>query len=109
MNDYRLSLALSYFRERGEEYEISEMMELLGLTRDRLSELLESLLDEKLIEYSDNLLHITKKGLTRLIAQNQGDMIINQDTIEFLYIKPDNAQSFEHPYIPLKFFRKYSG
>lgn len=109
MNDYSLLLALTYFRERGAEYEISEMMELLGMTRDKLSELLESLLDKKLIEYSENLLQITKKGLTHLIAQNKGNMVINQESIDFLYIEPDTAQSFELPYVPLKFTKKYSG
>lgn len=109
MNDYVISLALAYFKEKGENYDIGEMMEMFGYTWARLSDLLDMIMERQLIAYSDNLIKITNKGLAYLIAHNQGNMNIRKDGIELLYIHPDKAQSIEKPYVPVKFLKKYHG
>ena len=108
MNDYCISLALTYFKEKRQDYIISELSELLGYNKIQVENLLSVLIDKNYLEYNESLLlSITGKGLTYLIAHNKAEMILKTDEIKPTYINPDTAISSEDPYVPRCFFKKY--
>ena len=69
MDQYRILLALSYFKEKKGQYSISELMLILGFNNKQISELIEFLLNNCFLEYNDDfLLVITDKGIEGIDA-----------------------------------------
>lgn len=106
MIDYTSLLALAYFREKKQEYTIGELMEILGLDTIQIKRLIESLLEVGYIEYYNNLLQISKKGLTRLISENQDALVLSSNDLKLKHIKPENSISVEDPFVPREFDQK---
>lgn len=106
---YNIVLALSYFKEKQNKYIISELMEILGYTQIQMDELLQKLFDEEYICYNEDLIVVTDKGITFLIANDCDDMGTNDKQYNMVRINPEEAMSFEEIYVPEKFNKKYSG
>ena len=106
MDKYVLLLALTYFRERGENYLISELMQIIGYNHNQTDDLILSMLEKGYIEYQQDLLSISGKGLAKLIAENQDEMVLCAEKIGLKYIQPENAVSYEVPYVPVNFQAK---
>lgn len=82
-------------------------MELLGITTTQVDKLIGMLLQEQYIDYEDSLLKITPKGMTFLIANNCGSIKTENPSNALCYISVEKAKSFDEPYVPIKFLKKY--
>lgn len=109
MEEYAVLIALAYFNELKDKYTINELAEILGYTHKRIEELTFYLLSNGYIEYVDNLLEISQKGLTLLIANEMEDFSFSPENINLIHINPDNALSITEPYVPKDFAKKYDG
>lgn len=109
MNNYIASLALTYFKEKREKYSISELMEMLGYNLNQIDELIYNLMHNEYLCYIDNLLSITKKGLTFLISNDNEDICLQADDYVIPHIDPQKALPIDTPYVPDKFVKKYKG
>lgn len=107
MDDYSISLALAYFKEKRERYVLGELAEILGYNSNQIAELVQNLLSQKYITYIDNLLAITPKGITLLILRNQDKLSIQEDGFIMSHIDPRNALSIDAPYVPVGFTKKF--
>lgn len=109
MSDYITSLAISYFREKHEKYLIGELMEILGYNRQQIDALIMRLMQEELLQYEDDLLCLSTKGVSYLIANDQAGISIQVEEINTPNINPQNALALDAPYVPVGFTKKYSG
>ncbi|MGI6028507.1 MAG: hypothetical protein ACOX81_03730 [Candidatus Heteroscillospira sp.] len=109
MSDYITSLALSYFREKREKYLISELMEILGYNRNQIDALIMHLMQEEFLRYEDDLLRLSTKGISYLIANDQAGVSIKVDEINRPHINPQNVLALDAPYVPVGFTKKYKG
>lgn len=109
MNNYIISLALSYFREKQEKYIISELMEILGYNRNQIDELIMYLMQKGLLQYENDLLCLSTIGITHLIANDQAGISVKVEEINKPHIDPQNALALEAPYVPVGFTKKYRG
>ena len=108
MVDYSTVLALSYFKEKGNKYVISELMEILGYTRTQIDDLMNELFAKDYIGYDDDMIHVSKKGMTFLIGNNYDDLSLNDQQFRMIKIDPNSAVSFDYPYVPEKFTKKFA-
>lgn len=106
MDNYVVLLALTYFKEKGENYLISELMQVIGYNLTQTEDLISALLEKGYIEYQQDLLNLTGKGLAKLISKNQDEMVLCADKICLKYIQPEKAVSYEVPYVPINFQTK---
>ena len=107
MNEYVVCLSLAYFLQKGEDYVISELMELLGYSRIQISELISWIVENDYIAYDNDLLRVTRKGFRFLISRDKTEIIIRKKTMGPLYIKEGTAQPLDVPYVPENFTKKY--
>lgn len=107
MIDYSKVLALSYFKEKGNQYVISELMEILGYTRTQIDNLMDELFAKDYIGYNDDMICVSKKGMTFLIGNNYDDLNLNDQQFKMVKIDPNSAVSFDYPYVPEKFTKKF--
>lgn len=82
-------------------------MEILGYNSYQINELISGLISKGFIEYAEDLLLITAKGITFLIANNQDKLSILSDNINTPHIHPEKAWPIETPYVPEKFTEKF--
>ncbi len=108
MSDYITSLALAYFREKREKYLIGELMEMLGYNRQQIDALIVRLVQEDFIQYEDDLLCLSPKAVSYLIANDQAEVSIQIEEINTPNINPKNALALDAPYVPIGFTKKYS-
>lgn len=106
MDKYVLLLALTYFKEKGENYQINELMQIIGYNRNQTDDLISTMIDKGYIEYQLDLLSISGKGLAKLIAENQDEMVLCADNIGPKHIQPEKGVSYEVPYVPVNFQAK---
>lgn len=109
MNNYSISLFLSYLKEKKENYSINELMRILGYTVKQMDEFISYLLSKKYIKYVNSLLCVTPKGFTFLISKNQDEFSIQEFKPSMSNIKPETALSIYYPYVPFGFDKKYKG
>lgn len=100
MVNYTSLIALSYFKQYGEKYMLSELIEILGMTSNKFDILLQELFDKKLIEYHNNLIRITDSGRVKLVANNMYHYNNNDQDYFVLYAKKDRVWPIDRPYIP---------
>ena len=106
MNDYIELLALSYFRKKQNNYEIHELMQILGFGQQQIDELIQKLITKNFIEYNMNLLQVTEKGLNYLLTLNCNNCDLNEDSYELFKLDKENVLSISNPYVPEKFLKK---
>lgn len=107
MDKYIVLLALSYFKQKGENYEINELMQILGLNSNQTDSLIMQLKNEGCIEYVDYSLKITEKGIRTLIASNAMYYQLNETEYDFDHIDKSKVIRIDEPYVPSDFLRKY--
>ena len=81
-------------------------MEILGIGVRGLDELVSQMVNRNLLEYDDYLLRITEKGRILLISENMDGYKESDDKYLNNKINPDEAWSFDAPYVPSKFRNK---
>jgi len=108
MNDYAFSLALSYFKEKKNNYILSELKEMLGYGSVQFEEMIFKLISDEYIAYKDDLLSITSKGIKFLIANDQIGSVLESEKLLMKHVKPENALAIDAPYVPAKFTKKYN-
>lgn len=106
MNEYIISLSLSYFKNYGNEYSISDLIGLLGFTQNQMHKLISFLKSNGYIEYTNYSINITNKGLQYLVAKNQLESSLEDFEYKFNNIDKNLAISIDTPYVPLKFMKK---
>lgn len=109
MFEYGLILALTYFKEKNDEYIISELAGILGYTHTQIDKLIEELISMGYVAYIDELIHITPKGITFLIANEMENLRLLDDDFKLIHIRPEDAVDIEEPYVPTGFAKKYDG
>lgn len=77
-----------------------ELKKLLGVSKDKLDEYLVDMLNRGLIEYKNDLLSISEKGIRILIAQNIFDLTDQEDEFINNKINKDEAWDIYKPYAP---------
>ncbi len=106
MDNYRKQLALLYFKISDNEYDLSELMKLLGLQHNQLDLILSELKKEDLICTSNYEITITEKGILHLIANNVANNVDNGIKYPLKNIAIENLMSLKEPYVPKKFLTK---
>lgn len=106
MSNFTNLLALSYFKQYGDSYVLSELTKILGISAEQLDTMISELIENGYIEYKCNMLSITIKGLSELIDSNMHGYN-NQDT-EFilLHVNKDKAWPLDKVYLPKNFGTK---
>lgn len=107
MNEYSVSLALTYFKEKRSSYVIGELAEILGYNRKQILELVEYLLSQNYINYVNNLLTISSKGIIRLISSNCDSLSFQAESYITPHIDPKNSLPIDAPYVPVGFTKKF--
>lgn len=109
MSDYIMMIALTYFKEMKEEYVLRDLSEILGYTHSQMDELIMGLISAGYIAYVEDLMCITRKGMTFLIANEKDNLNLFDEDFKLIHINPQNAVSIEKPYVPKDFAKKYDG
>ncbi len=109
MSEYGLILALTYFKEKNDEYILSELSGILGYTHTQIDKLIDELISMGYVAYIDELIRITPKGITFLIANEMENLSLLDDDFKLIHIRPEDAVNIEEPYVPKDFAKKYDG
>ena len=109
MNDFKNMLILSYFFQYKRNYLLSQLQIILGLTIDQIEERISSLIELNYLEYKNNLLSITAKGVQIVLSKSIDSFPFD---INHTQIKNSvnlyEVLSLDAPYIPKNFMEKYS-
>lgn len=109
MDDFKNMLILSYFFNYRRNYLLSHLQTILGLTTDQFEARISVLIERSFLEYKNNLLSITAKGVQIVLSKNIDsfpfDSINHTQIINSL--KSCEALSLDAVYIPKKFMQKY--
>lgn len=106
MDNYRKQLALLYFKTSGNEYDLSELMQLLGLLQKQLDLILLELKNDGFICIDNYEIKITEKGNSHLSSNN---ITCNADSgiqYSFKNIVVKDLMPLNEPYVPKKFLTK---
>ena len=106
MNEYVTLIALSYFNQYKEHYVLSDLVQILGMTSKKFDELIDELFNKQYIEYKNNLIEITERGTSQLVASNMFYYDDKNQEFMTLHANKDVALPVDQPYIPQKFFTK---
>jgi hypothetical protein len=109
MCDFKKMLILSYFFQFKSDYLLSKLQEILGLTSFQLENRITDLIEHNLLEYKENLLSITPKGVQFVLSKNiesfPFEVIKNSEISNKITYQ---ALSLDDTYIPEKFIEKYN-
>lgn len=100
---YAEILALLYFKDVGKEYEWDELREILGYTPTQLDKLVQKLIGENYLEYDDNEMIISEKGLIFLVANNYIGLSYISDIEWEKIVRIGQPVSKDDPWIPRHF------
>jgi len=106
MDNYRKQLALLYFKTSGNEYDLSDLMQLLGLQQNQLDIILSELRKEGFICTNNYEIAITEKGILHLVANNITNNADSGVQYPFKNIVSENLMPLNEPYVPKKFLTK---
>lgn len=106
MNNYRKQLALLYFKTSGNEYDLTELMQLLGLQQKQLDLILSELKTDGFICTSNYEITITEKGILHLIANNITISTNSGTQYPLKNIMIENLIALDEPYVPKRFLTK---
>ena len=73
MEEYIELLVLTYFRDHTEEYSLSELREMIGVSLKQLDEIIDRMICEKKLIYEDSMLRISFDGRIMLIDSSMED------------------------------------
>lgn len=106
MNDFKNMLILSYFFQYKNDYLLSKLQVILGLTTLQLENRILELIDCKMLEYNNNLLSITTKGIQKVVSNNF-DSFPFEINNELISLDVGKAIKIDDIYIPNNFLKKY--
>lgn len=106
MDNYRKQLTLLYFKTSGNEYDLSELMRLLGLRRNQLDLILLELKNDGFICINNYEIEITEKGILHLISNNINSNTYNGIKYSLNNIVVENLMKLDEPYVPKRFLTK---
>lgn len=106
MDNYRKQLTLLYFKTSGYEYDLSELMQLLGLQQNQLDLILLELKNDGFICTNNYEIEITEKGISHLISNNISSNADNSIKYSFNNIVVENLMQLNEPYVPKRFLTK---
>lgn len=99
---YQDYLILAYMKSNYKKYDFSVLVEILGMTYNRLMQSIEALIEMELLVFVETYLVLTKKGEDTLLSKNFDDF--------FDYDKDDSCKKLENkklninePYVPIDF------
>lgn len=96
MDDYLELLILAYFREVGEEYSLYELKEIIGVSIKQIEEMVDALLDEKLLMYQNYLLTLSIKGRNKLANSEMENYSFKSDN--YIIMNKRERWPLEKPY-----------
>lgn len=104
MDEYRELLVIDYFMNKKDNYDINDIVKKLGISREKVLKLLNSLIKKGMITYKDFLLEITDEG-KRFVKKNDMYYTYGKEIItNSINIK--ERMGIDEIYIPKKFLRK---
>lgn len=106
MDNYRKQLTLLYFKTSGNEYDLSELMQLLGLRQNQLDLILFELKNDEFICTDNYEIEITEKGILHLISNNINSNADNSIKYSLNNIVVENLMQLNEPYVPKRFLTK---
>jgi hypothetical protein len=106
MDNYRKQLALLYFKISGKDYDLSELMKLLGLRNKQLDLILLELKNDDFICTNNYEIKITEKGILHLVSNNITSNADSSIQYSLNNIVVENIMSLNEPYVPKKFLTK---
>lgn len=106
MDNYRKQLALLYFKTSGNEYDLSELMKLLGLRHNQLDLILLELKNYGFICTNNYEIKITEKGILHLVSNNITSNADSSIQYSLKNIVVDNLMPLNKPFVPKKFLTK---
>ncbi|OQB13598.1 MAG: hypothetical protein BWY15_01673 [Firmicutes bacterium ADurb.Bin193] len=106
MVNYQKQLALLYFKTSGNEYDLLELMQLLGLRQNQLDLILSELKKDGFICISNYEITITEKGILHLAANNVSSNADDGIQYPLKNIVSENLMPLNEPYVPKKFLTK---
>lgn len=104
MEEYRKFLILLYFFEKKEQYNIDEIVSMLGISYKKILSLIENLIEDNKLKYNNYLLEITQFG-RQSIQKNDIYTIYNNDILNVQIDKSNKMGKFDI-YIPKRFSKK---
>lgn len=104
--EYRMLLSLAYFNQKGEDYDLNELSEILGISCSSLSLIIESLFKKGYLTMNSILIEVSELGLSYLVSTSFYDCDFNDDSFSMDRINPQDAMSIYDPYVPEKFLVK---
>lgn len=108
IHEYSKLLALVYFKNQAENYDLSELRSVLGFTQIQLDELISEFFEEGYLEYNDYEMNISEKGLYFLQEQNAENHNLESENKNLSVINKEKAISLDEIYVPKGFDKKYS-
>lgn len=105
-NNYVELLALVYFKDKGKEYDLSELRYILGLTQFQLDELISSLFQKCYLGYRDYEMCLSEKGLSFIKEEQALKHEYESDEKHLSVIHKEKAISLDTIYVPKKFDMK---
>ncbi|MEG2012870.1 MAG: hypothetical protein RR063_06655 [Anaerovoracaceae bacterium] len=106
MDYYRKQLTLLYFKTSGNEYDLSELMQLLGLRQKQLDLILLELKKDGFICTNNYEIKITEKGILHLVSNNINSNADNDIQYSLNNIVVENLMPLNEPYVPKRFLTK---
>jgi hypothetical protein len=106
MKNYASLIALSYFNQYKDNYVLSDLIQILGMTMKKFDDLLSELFSKQYIEYRKNLITITESGTSILVAANMYHYDNDDHEYATLHIDKKAAIPIDQPYVPDRFFTK---
>lgn len=105
MDEYTKLLVLTYFKQKI-TYSLAELAKVLGLSVEKLLDIIASLLKEKYLTYENDMLRLTASG--RLMLQNHSEdfYCFDQKTIDIPKVDINKAWPIDQIYVPEGFQRK---
>lgn len=105
MEEYIELLVLTYFRDHTEEYSLSELREMIGVSLKQLDEIIDRMICEKKLIYEDSMLRISFDGRIMLMDSSMEDYhIVNEEEINSRLLKAN--WPIDKPYFVSKFSKK---
>lgn len=94
--EYTDILILEYFYETKENYILSDIMKKLGMDYKSFNDLISDMINNKLLEYNNSLLTITKKGIDKI------DILYGNNS----FVMKNIINKKNDDYIPSNFWEK---
>ncbi len=107
IHSYTKLLALIYFKNQADKYDLTELCSILGLTHSQLDNLLRILFEENLLKYNRfDEMCISKKGLDYLERNHATNNEYKSSNMSLSIINEEKAKPIDYIYIPKDFNKK---